>query len=350
MIVGLDFLGLGHKLWPLQDSIEAFPQGWALGTFARAFGDSLPKVEAFLQSGKVSLLRVHAWWDDDHRPAKLEWLRKELPRWQALAERYPSVAFAMSDSCEYRSKKKAEVEKRHDLTKELCPCWGLVQCPEGGSVKADDVVVEKHGQKAVAKHEQFISSDGHEIQQMDAVEYLRVNKDAFATFLWGARFNLREGGETPPRPKRKAAPNLRYIKSIAALGFPKESPPKSVFDGDLLVMKKPYLYKTHGEDGPGNKDPRENEPVAILPKKLDGVTVFDCMGQRVCLFPRFPDQNPHTTERYYSGWNGGDHLYGYEIAERAKEQSGSPYVYLRMSGKFYRVHPTFRSPWYPVFK
>lgn len=333
-MIGLDHLGLGNKHYKLSECIAAHPQGWALGCFARTFGDALPNVRKFLQSGKVPAFRLQAWWHNGHEMPSIDWLKKELPRWEALARQFPSVKFYISFACEYRSKDKAKILKCLNLVKQLCPSCIPVQTPEGGSSTVPGFIIEKHGKDAAVKAGQIASTDGHDIYNIDASSWMEKNAQAEITFLWGARFNLRDATlPMPPPPDRTASPGVNYIQSIVRLAFPKGPMPTPIFQGEVIPVKKPLLYKTHGEDAPGDAK-RDNRPLIMLPKKTPFVEVVTFAGQSIGKFMYFGGY-PNGTHRFYSGLPGGLNLYGFEIAERLKQISGYEWGYFKQGKKFY---------------
>lgn len=344
MIFGLDLLGLGSKNWEIKDVINTFPRGWALGCFARTFGDALPKVRRLLETGKVAAVRVQIYWSYTHQPAPLKYLKEELPRWQKLARQFPDVDFYISPSCEYRSTNVKSVKRMMDLTKQLCQNCRVVQTPEGGSVTVPDYMVEHHGSKAKAKKWELVSSDGSSITDMNAEAWIDKNKKAQIVFLWGTRFNLREAGDFIPPEERTAAPDAKYIKSIIRLARPKGEMPTPVFQ--YKELEKPLLWKTHAEDAPGDADKRGNRPLIILRKKtatVDIVTYDDKVIGQLRYFGPFPGG----LYRFYSGMSGAIMMHGYEIGEKAKEVSGSEWVWIRQDGKYHGpICAPFRTPFY----
>lgn len=340
-MIGLDYLGLGSKHWKVEESLQAFPDGWALGCFGgTTFGKlALTNVRRFLQSGKVKAFRLQAWWDNGHKIAPLEFLKKELPKWEALHQEFPGIPFYISHSCEYSEKSIDQIRLRVDAIKRLCPSCIPVQTPMHSPV-IPGYMTEEHGQNATAKAGQIASTDGQSIYDIDAERWMAANVNAEITFLWGARFNLRDGTPNmPPPPERKAYPDFKYIQSIVRLAYPKGAKPDAIFES--TPIKKPMLYKTHGEDGPGDAN-RDNRPLIMLPKRSDKVEVVTFSGASIGKFIYF-GAYPNGTFRFYSGLPGGMNLYGFEIAERLRQISGYEWGWFKQGSKFYGpVHFAFR--------
>lgn len=341
-IFGLDLLGIGSKHWNIAGTVAAFPHGWALGAFDTTFGDARANVKKVLDTGKVSYCRIQMWYDPSHKLAPLDLLKKRLPLWQAIAKQYPHVMFAISHSCEYSEKSKGEIDKRVSLVQKLCPSCLVVETPMHSPV-IGGFIVEQHGNKAKAKAGQYASTDGNEIAQMDAEKWMRANAQAAITFLWNGKFNLRESGPVLPPPQRKASPDANYIRGIVRMASPKGGAPTPTFATTPTPLKNPVLWKVYGEDSPGDSDARDNKPVFMCPEKAPSITIITFDKQTVCKFPIYPDNNPHKMERYYSGGRGGPKLYGYQIAKKALDLSGSEWVYVIAKKKVYGpIHPAFR--------
>lgn len=342
-MIGHDFLGLGSKYWDVEGTLQAFPQGFALGCFDTTFGGVIPHLKKFLDSGKVPAVRIQIWWSDSHKIAPLDVLQKRLPLYEQLAKQYPSIRFYISHSCEYSEPKLAEVKKRVDLVVKLCPSCIPVQTPMNSPV-VPGYIVEQHGSKARAKPGQLVSTDGNELQQMDAEAWMSRNAAAEIIFVWGGRYNLREAGPVPPPPQRKATPNGDYVRSLTRIAFPKGVIPTPLFQASPL--SKPQLWKTHAEDGPGESDPRANRPCVMLPKKTNAIEIVTFQGELLARFPLYKDTNPHTVERYYSQGQ-----WGFQIAEKAKRASGYEFVWIKQGDQFFGpIHPAFRAGFFPNYK
>lgn len=330
----LDFLGLAHPNWKLQPTLDAFPQGFAIGCFADTFGNPIPKLRQFFDSGKVSAFRLQAWWDNAHKIAPLAHLKKELPKWESLAKQYPHIPFYISHSCEYSEQNRKEVIRRVSLVQNLCPSCKIVQTPMHSPVVPGVGFVEYHGSKAKAKAGEIASTDGNEICQMDSLKWMQSNAAGELVFGWNAEFNGRNAHTTEPPMQRDSFPNGKYVKTTVAQMMPKGVIPVPAFDA--RAFKGDELYKVMAEDQ--KNDSRSNKPVIMLAKKVPQIDLVTFDNKVVTSFKLFPDSNPHKLERYYSSG-----LWGYEIAQRAFDLSGSEFVWIKAAREFVQgLHPSFR--------
>jgi hypothetical protein len=338
MLVGLDLLGLGNKSWNVNETLNSFPAGTAIGCFDNTFGDVMPHLITLINSGKVAAVRGHIWWDYGHKIVPLDFLNKKLPRWEGLAKQFPNVKVYVSHSCEYSESSVTNVQKRVDLVKQLCPSCIPVQAPMG-SPAIPGVMTEEHGKNATAGLGQIASTDGQSLFDIDAEAWINKNKFADIVFGWGARFNLSTAGNATPPPDRKNPPSANYIISVLRLFEPKGPPP--AFFAPSLVLTKPSLYKTHSEDN--GVDSRANKPCLIIPERANHVDILTHDKQLVGSFPLYGSFLGGMW-RYYSGTPNGLKMYGFQIADKAKALSGSPWVVFKANNKLYGpVHPVFRT-------
>lgn len=296
-MLGLDLLGLAHPKFAVKEVLKAFPEGFAVGCFddPKTFGDALKRIKLFLNSGKVSALRVHAHWSDAHKIADMRDLQKRLPRYEKLQQEFPNIPIYVSHSCEYKEGSLAEIRKRVELVRTLCPSCIVVQSAWQGPTVAGVGVVEKHGPGAKCGRGQIASYDGGKkgegVQDVDSEKWINNNRNADITFLWSPRFNLTES-EKIPRDKRTATPRARDIKGIARLGKGKGAPPIPQLPGKIVALKKPHLWKSWAEDNPG-ENKRDNRPLVILKNKTASVEIVTHLNQKIGKFA------------YYGTYTGG---------------------------------------------
>ncbi len=347
-MIGHDFLGLGDPRWKVAETIPALLPGCAIGCFdgvwPQAFGDPMPNVRKILASQKVAALRVHIWWGgQQHLGVPLPTLKKALPRWEKLAKDFPAVKIFVSPSCEYGpNTKKADVVAWVAAVRQLCPSCTPVLAPMNGPV-IDGCVLEYHGTGAHAKVNQIASYDGGGKkgagfdEEMGADVWMQQNAAALIQFAWSPIYNCAESHNTDTPNHRIAYPSTRYINALNRLMRPKTAPPEK------SKLAKPELWKTFGEDQQG-QNPRDNKPIAIIKSGKKQVVVKTLDGQQVATLGLFGNNGdyPGKLSRFYSGWQGGSNLWGFEIAARAKALSGSEWCYVE--GRL--IHPAFRSPFY----
>lgn len=205
MIKGIDILGLAHKNVDLKAVIKEVPKGWAIGAFDDPFGPVLKRLRKVLASGKFPVVRIHAHWDNKHKIAPIEKLKKKLPSYEKLAQDFSSVRVLVSHSCEYSEFSKAKVQERIDLIKQFAPsCEPVNSCMEGEATQ--DAFFELHGNGAAGVDE-IISLDGLDFKDVDMKRWMSQNKKAHIVFGWRSEFNLRKRGESNPPP-----PRLRKVK------------------------------------------------------------------------------------------------------------------------------------------
>lgn len=343
-MLGLDYLGLGSKYWPLADSIKAFPKGWALGCFDSEFGDVSRALLDFLRRAhEVSAVRVHLFWDAAHKKlCPIEIIQKRAPFYASLAKKYPAIRFYISHTCEHNTTSVTALKNRTDLIKKLAPsCIPVNSRWKGATVKG--VLTESHD---VTKTAKIISTDGIPSFDIDVKKYLANNSSAELCFLWAPLFNLREESDGPliPPRRRKAKPSLKYMRAIVALSKDAGKPEKPLFKGKIVPIKKPLLYKTFAEDKEG-VDVRANKPIFISTSKAKELVVVDWKGNSVAKFKYYG-----TYEKLYRHYSGtGSNLYGYEIAEKARKQSGNPWCWIKDGGTYYGpFHPAFRKGYFRV--
>lgn len=363
MILGHDFLGLGSKHWNVKETIAALPNGVAVGcfdsTWPNNFGDPLPNIRALCKSGKVVAVRVQAWWSYEHRIVPLGVLKSALPRWEKLAKEFPGIQFFISPSCEYRWKEDgkgvvtaADLSARVALVQSLAPSTIPVLSP-WLAPSLPNVITEHHGAKAKAKPGEIVSYDGGGSkacgfdEEIGADKWIAQNKRARILFCWSPIYNCAEADNTLKPNQRTATPNGKYIRAMQRLMEPKGEAPKKQFAGSVSPFNKPNLYKLFAEDMQG-ANPRDNKPLVITKHAGPSVSLLTSNGREVAKFSLFGSVGSFNgLSRYYSGWSGASNLFGYEIAEKAKQLSGSEWVWIKAGDKVYGpVHPAFRTPYY----
>lgn len=221
MIKAIDHLGLAHPLYPLDAVIDETPKGWAIGCFdddENAFGNAIPALKFVLKSGKFPAVRIHAHWSNAHVIVPMEKLKKKLPKYEKLAQLFPSVKVYVSHSCEHNQVNKLAVMKRIKLIQTLAPsCIPVNSIWQGARVP--NIITELHGDITHCKENEIASLDGDDIFSVSVNRWLDDNAEAIFCFGWGTRFNLRDPNETnpPPPKKRTKPPTAKYIKDVVQL-------------------------------------------------------------------------------------------------------------------------------------
>lgn len=337
---GMDYLGLAHPLFVIKDVIQRTPEGYAIGCFDDPFGPVLKKLRTVLDSGKFPAVRIQAHWSNQHKIVPVAKLKQKLPAYEKLALDFPNVKVYVSHSCEYDEPSAQEVKKRVDLIKQLAPsCIPVNSKMRGASTPG--VITEHHGD-TTAKPGEIISHDGINCYDIDIESWRRRNRDALIKFYWAHRFNLREltkpGQVVPPPSQRTAKPSAEYIESVVRISQDFGFAPTPEFDADVKPVKKPTLWKSHGEESQGHDDPRENKPVFICGQKAEKAIVIDYKGKEIAQMS-YGGTFGTNQHRYYSRA-----LYGYQIGKLSKQASHTEFVFVRVGKHVYGpINPAFRA-------
>jgi len=337
--IGLDILGAAHPKFKMVEVLKGVPRGTPLGFFWDTFGPMDKKFVRLISMG-FKVFRIQAYWSDDHTLVPLDRLQKTLENIKRVADPYKdNIVLYVSPSCEHNETNKAKVRATLALVKRIIPYAIPVNTPYKGAVTSV-YLNEKHGSAPHTCH--MVSTDGTNVYDIDAAKFVERYKSKELCFLWGSRFNLRQitkpGQKPPPIPARTAAPDAKYVQSVLRLGQLKGVAPKPAFE--YVPFEAPNIFKTHAEDSQGTEDVRNNKPVILLNTNAGQVDLIDHKGKVVCTFPRYGSPT-NGVSRYYSG--RGPNLYGYEIANKAKRQSGSEFVWIKAGNNVYGpVNPAFR--------
>lgn len=307
---GQDYLG-GPKFQSAIIQNHDYSQG--AGMFATTFGDSLPLAKALADRG-VPFLRIQLGWQDDHNFEESQFaaLAKEAKRFCPLAAK---TKLYLSGACEHNLNTTL-AQRLASLIAAACPPAIYVNVPWKGAV-LPQYINEIHGKGSPKSARSSYSSDGSPSEDLD-IENLKsrfANSEFF--MFWSPRYNGRwEDNDSTPRPNRKGYADSSMVKSMLNLANPKGQ----------TSLPKNFLYKSHSENK-GNKDPRAEKPVAIIPIKASHVELR-AQG-RVLSSLKYYGQYSDGRSRYYApSW-------GYMIAKEPVE--------LWVKGKKYgSVNPGFR--------
>lgn len=348
MPVGLDLLGLAHKLFPFRMILREVPVSTPIGWFWNTFGHSEDRFKKLLEEG-YKTFRIQVWWADSHAIVPVNVLRVCLEEIQSIVKNYPDITLYISPSCEHAEDNTMEVRRRLELVREIVPLARPVNNPwKGRGADVPGYLTEYHGGNPGRCD--LASTDGTNIYDINASSWVEAyGNKPHPCFLWGARFNLREisdpGQKPPPIKDRKAAPSLGYVRSILRLLHPIGAPPDVSFQS--RPFRSPNIYKTHAEDDqePNENTPdelRENRPVLIIKPNVNSVDILNAHRKVIGRLARYGDY-PGGFHRYYAGVPGSIGLYGYEIGNKVKKGTGSEFVWFRAGTTILGpVHPAFR--------
>lgn len=212
MILGRDYLALGHKLFPVSSVIKLTPKSWYIGAFDTAFGNALPAFRKCLESGFPGI-RSHLFWSDAHLFVPESVIQDRAPRYEKLAKDFPHAKIYVSPSCEFATTDRVLIKKRFDLLKKLAPSCIPVYCSMAGAVPADEIG-EQHGDIAMG-YGQIVSMDGTDIHDIDVKNWKQVNGETALAFGWYLGDNLKEKGKpSPPPMQRKRIPTDQELIDV----------------------------------------------------------------------------------------------------------------------------------------
>lgn len=333
---GVDYLG-GARYG--KAIIKAHPAGFAAGFFTNVdgFGDSLPVVRDLLDTGRCPSERLHLKWDDDHQYAdKFKSIRKEARRVAKVIDEYKDIEWYVSGACEHRLTKNQATELSRIVLDEMPSGVTYVNSAEKGAFidPADNIINETHLDGGrMPKGRYIFSYDGQpatDYRSATCQEIKDKHKNAEIFFVWDARCNNNwEWGVKKPRPERKGMADAPFLQSLAALAMEMGS----------CKLEKSTLWKSHSENK-GNGDSRAEKPVFITPREVKEITLF-AGGKKVITMPYYDvyrqENDPRIWYRYYA------HEWGYKLAMKAVQLSGSPVCEIRVGKKVIgQCNPAFR--------
>jgi hypothetical protein len=246
---GFDYLGMQHPRWNCDASIEALPQGAALGTLHGSFGDRLDCIEKAYASTKVKLHRVHlengtcvnnnvcAKSENLHgynlrslekaatnkSPKLLDPMIATCSAYKRLADRY-GVELLCSPLLEHQLSPRAFAAIAEEIKKNVSGIT-IVNSPRTPRIRVSkDYLLEQHGDNVKAP---IVSLDGKTFEYSDFTGLLKKNADSKIVFVWSQTFNGREEGPFVPIAKRTNFPTPAKFRE-AAEAFTARLPIKSV--------------------------------------------------------------------------------------------------------------------------
>lgn len=329
MQFGLDLLGLA-RFSPA--ALQAFPAGWWVGTFSNTFGDARPNIAKLLASGKVKGVRVQLLWKDKHNftRADIPLAAAEARKWRELVAGN-AIDWAFSGACENHLPPADAIAMQHAVMNELP---GVTYVHAGSSHIPDSAKVwnEVHGEGRPIRGHYSFSFDGTDAVNENVTAY-KVSHGAAKIFMfWTSNFNGRKTDKDPtPRPARKAFPTPNMMHSIVALAG----------DRGASGLAPGVIWKTHAEQYSDVPPPtaRDNKPVLIAPGSAP-FAILVVNGLTIATARRFGAGPSKNTSRYYfSEW-------GFQIADRARQMSGSPLCGVRAGADIGWINPAFREGGY----
>ncbi len=361
MIVDADLLGLGSKHWPIKATnraIKSLRSDYAglrvrVGVFTDPglFGPpeaNLKKLVAGVGGDTIAGLRLQLKYTSEHTLNTLKSVKQEMARWEKFRNQ-TGINPDISHTTEHRSTDKLKLTA---MMQEIAAHgFRAVNNPLPQGAVIPQWFNETHEMRTF-NSKYYASQDGMGAKgkpdgtggangalDIDNLGWLRKHAGAEARFVWCSRFNLRDLSKkySVPKVRTDGPPNWQYIRAILEMGIDPGPIP-----GGLPAAKKftePCLYKTMSDDTPGT---RLHKPVLIVKEERPFFNVVTVNGKCIGRFDYYGTYNDNT-HRYYSGYGQGMHAWSFEIAQKALDVSGSPWVCFE-SGNFRYgwIHPCFR--------
>ncbi len=286
------------------------------------------------------MVRIHLWWSTTHVICPIKKIEERAPFWEKFAQKFPNVKFYLSHSCEHNCRNKGEVLRRMILLKKLAPSCTPVNCVWQGQT-VEGWVNEKHGKDCKVKGRYIASVDGSTERDFSFAAWHKKHADAEIRFMWGALFNLNDGHQPANPAERTAAPSRKYVLEYAKMAVDPGKPYQPPTFASKPI-KEPNLYKPMSQD---TNDTREDKPLLISDLTNPYLDIKTSAGQVVGKL-KYYGTFTGGLHRHYSG-GGGSGLWGYEIADKAKQLSGQEWVWIHGGSKIYGpIHPVFRWGYY----
>ena len=318
--LGLDCLGIAQFS---PEALAAIPPKYAVGAFARVFGDAMPNITTVVTRG-CPLVRIQLIYHRDKKygDADIPTLKAEAKRWDEFAKKHKGCKVHLSPFCEHPL---AAPDKYLKVVADAAPNCVPVNSLAGGGVSGK-YLDETHGKDGQAlKQSYFYSFDGTDMLEVDVEAYKKKHEKAAVWFGWTANFNGVREADLKPQPPidgRKDWPTGKLIRSLV---YQMER------QRGMAGLPAQWLWKSHAEDH-GLPDVRTDKPVLIAPVKAAAAELVR-MGKVVATGAYYGNfTTPGLYRYYFPEW-------GFETAQRV----GNVPLDLRIGGKVYgTVNPAFR--------
>lgn len=359
-LIGQDYLGLLSPHFPYRESTQLLPPNSAVGVLDVTFGNSTSPLDYLLSNANVKFARVHMLNNTCVRnrncgryeplygftlssleaailrkdPKILNPLKDRVSIYKQVALRNPNTQILISPILEHNLKNPAW-RVLADAVKDVWPTVQLVNSPMRG-VSAENYRgswLEKHGSPAERNGKTY-SLDGSEASDINIGAWVRDTKGAVISFTWTRSYNLRTQGTTWVDPRaRTAAPTRRILEEMIHITDAAPTKPTPTFRCTFKPFDSTFIWKPLAEDK-GTGDVRANYPVLIAKPSANPARLVDYKGRQVATlgyYGKYTDGR----NRYYSKYRGGSSLGGYQIEQKAKNQSGSSYTYFKVGNTCY---------------
>ena len=359
-LIGQDYLGFLSNKFPHAEVRNTLPKGMPVGVLDVTFGSDTTVLGDLLSSTTPNYLRVHFLNNTCVRnrncgtyeplygytlssleaailrkdPRILDPLKRRVTLYKGIADGHIETKFLLSPILEHNLKYPAW-RVLSDAVREAWPGVQLVNSPMRG-VAAEaykGAWVEKHGNPAERNGKTY-SLDGSEASDINIGAWVRDTKGSIISFTWTRSYNLRTQGLTWVDPRdRTAAPTRRILEEELHITDAAPAKPTPTFRCNFKKFDDTFIWKPLSEDK-GTGDVRANYPVLIAKPQLSTAVLVDYKGRtaaKLGYYGKYTDGR----NRYYSKYTGGSGLGGYQIQQKAKAQSGSPYTYFKVGNTCY---------------
>lgn len=359
-LIGQDYLALSHPKFDAKEAIKYLPDNPAIGMLDSTFGVKDSSLRLLLINRPPSFLRVHilnttcvrnkncgsyesvrgytiSTLDQAIRNKNKRLLaayKERVKIYRDLSTSCSTTSFLLSPALEHNLSKKAW-RVLADATHDVWPEVQLVNSPEGrgAAERYKGAWVERHGSNP-GKDADITSPDGEEATDFNSVKYKKLIESLprlKIVLLWSRGFNCRTQGEFLDPRKRTACPSPSTFELMAHLLDERGAPPK--FTGEqcprIVPFKSPMILKTLAENK-NDGDKRADLPALIGDLGKDTVRVLASNGRDAGTLGYYGSfSGSKSLKRYYSGYSGGSGSGGYAFEKKARELSGSPYVFIK---------------------
>lgn len=370
--IGQDYLGIMSLYW----NVEAMKQALATltgpiptGSLLDSFGLSEANHLALFQTGKTHKHRVHLLnstcvtnnncgngdklrgysWGALENEAKTNGSRlnvmlcQQANRVRNWAAQFPNIEFVISPLLEHHLSRTAATNVFNNLRACVGPSYRFADSHQQAYADIPGTIREQHGSRAIAP---INSLDGNSVEDQNVVGYITQNSGAEFTYLWARSYNCRlETGNFIQPNLRKECPTADQFLWYLLLQAPPDPVPaqRPAWCPVARPLIAPALWKTAAENY-GTGEVRSNKPVYINRSRQAQTSLYASNGILVG-YLRF--YGSYSTAGYFRSYLGtGSGHTARTLAEKARQVSGSSWIYIQEPGACWLVDALRRSPYY----
>lgn len=300
--------------------LQAIPLNYAIGGFAKTFGDFFPVAKKELDRGR-KYIRVNLQWCDNHNCWDIKGAEKEARRYQILCRAFPDRIIEISPFTEHNLPS-SKLDKYLDTIQANAPNCRVINTPWKGAL-SKKYKNEIHGNHSIPPGPYNYSYDGTNTVDSDVKADLQKHSRAELFCVWHPRLNLKYSMKDPAgRPQRikeakVRSPNKDFLLSLVYL-FTEKGP---------FNIPKNWLVKSHAERHQA-VDSKGDKLLIIAPIRADAVTLKRA-GREVAKLP------------YYAPFDGGGFRYYWNKLAYHAGRSLDVFIGKKQYGT---INPGFRGP------